>query len=179
MLRSFWIPLGLVLLSACSSLSSSRLESLDGETETVLVRIQDLEASFRVEASPALLRIMQDPNRPLPLRARAAGALAVFGNPKGMAFCLACMVAGLEGSEKRDRQLGIPFSDRMAFARELASRSLAKFLRGKGVKAPFFSANFGAPDLRQAWRHWRELLLPYMGKPKTSRTVSKRERRRS
>ncbi len=164
MIRFSWFPLAFLFFVACSTSHPSPLPPLRGETGALLIQIDALESSSRVDATPSLLQIMRDAKRDLALRARAAGALAVFGESKGIEFCLACMVAGLEGSENRDRRLSIPFSNRMAFPRELVTRSLAKLLQQKGIQPPFFSANFGAPQLRKAEQQWRKLLAPYFKK---------------
>ena len=168
MFRFSWISFVLGLLAACSLSHPSHILNLKGETGALLVQIDALESSSRIDSAPSLLQLMQDPRRDLSLRARAAGALAVFGDPKGIEFCLGCITAGLEGSEERDRRLSIPFTNRMAFVRELATRSLAKRLHQKGIHPPFFSANFGAPQLREAERKWRALLSPPLKKASSS-----------
>jgi hypothetical protein len=159
MFRFQWVSLSLCLLAACSSTSPPNVPILEGEPAAILFQIEEWESSSFIEAAPSLLILMQDPDRNLAMRARAAGALAVLGFPKGTEFCLGLLTAGLEGAEKQDKRLAIPFSNRMAFARELAIRSMTKVLqKKKGVSAPFFSANFGAPDLRKAEQQWRSLL---------------------
>ena len=165
MLRTILSSLGFAGFLACSSTSapSPPLE-LRGETGTLLLRIDSLEATSQIRAAPNLLLLMEDPTLDLALRSRAAGALAAFGFPIGIDFCLGIFTAGLEGFQERDKKLSIPFTDRMAFSRELAARSLAKVLQKLGKEAPFFSANFGAPDLRRAEKEWRKLLGPALSR---------------
>ena len=117
---------------------------------TALLAMDQVAATKSPAAGPWLLAVQHDTTRSVDLRARAAGALLALGYPAGQEFCLGVLGALLPGSEARDRALGLPPSERWAFARELAVRALRQRLLAAGRTPPPFDANLGAPDLVRA-----------------------------
>lgn len=149
-------PLLLLGLFACKGSQpgpvdrSSYAELLQSRDLALLAALDDIEDHRELAAAPWLLWIERNPGRNLPERSRAAAALSRLGFSEGQDFCLAILGAWLPGHETESQQFGIPRSERMAFAREIAGLALQDRLQQAGREVPDYDVNQGAPQMNRS-----------------------------
>ncbi len=124
----------------------------------LLVALDQIEDDQQWAAAPWLLWIQQSQLRNLPERSRAAAALTFLGFHEGQEFCLGILGAWLPGHEETSRKHGIPRSERMAFAREIALQALRDRLAVQGRSTPPYDVNQGAPQMARAVAAIQKLL---------------------